>query len=55
MITDKELTDKLQVLVNSDDQEESHVEADDILCAALIELGYTESVRVYRTIDKWFA
>ena len=54
MITDKNLANSLRKL-NDEDREESHVEADRLLCAALIELGYSESVMVYKSIPKWFA
>ncbi len=53
-MTDKELTIKLRGL-GRDDIEESHVEADKLLCEILIDLGYTESVKVYKAIPKWYA
>ena len=57
MITDKELAEKLQVILDkgSGDQEVEHCDADELLCDTLTELGFTESVSVYRNIPKWFA
>lgn len=37
------------------DTECSHIDADDILCEMLEDLGYGEIVEMYREIDKWYA
>jgi len=37
------------------DQEIGHMEADDILCKLLAELGYQEVVDVYESLPKWYA
>lgn len=39
----------------SNDIEASHVDADDILCELLIELGYNDVVSAYNKVPKWFA
>ena len=56
-MTDKELSKKLQAILDkgSGDQEVEHCDADYLLCEALIELGYSESVMVYKAIPKWYA
>lgn len=38
-----------------DDPEFVHIEADDLLCYFLEELGYKELVKYYRKIPKWYA
>ena len=53
-MTDKEFTIKLRGL-DRDDIERAHVEADKLLCEILINLGYTESVKVYKSMRKWYA
>lgn len=46
---------QLRKLSRSDDTEVAHVEADDILCGVLIELGYENLVEAYEKIRKWYA
>jgi len=44
---------KLQAILQ--DEEQSHMVADDILCRLLCTLGYEDVVREYEKIDKWYA
>ena len=37
------------------DKQGAHIEADEILCNLLEELGFKEVVRLYREIPKWYA
>lgn len=37
------------------DPEQSHQEADQILCDLLTQLGYEDVVRMYQSITKWYA
>ena len=37
------------------DAESPHIEADQILCDALSDLGYTDVVEAYEAIGKWYA
>ena len=46
---------KLKVLVKSGDPERAHGEADDVLCALLVSLGYNEVVTIYKLVPKWYA
>ena len=55
MITDKELSNKLEVYLNGDDEEVNHIRADELLANTLIELGYKESISIYSKIHKWYA
>ena len=41
--------------IDNSDQELAHVEADNILCALLVSLGYSDIVAEYDKIPKWFA
>lgn len=40
---------------DGDEKEYNHVEADNILCRFLDELGYSAIVIEYKKIDKWYA
>ena len=54
----EDYTDYLKAMddcVEEDDYEEAHSEADDILCAFLIDLGYVELVAKYYEVGKWYA
>lgn len=37
------------------DQENAHIQADDILCDLLIAAGFDTIVSVYKSIPKWYA
>ena len=54
-MTKKEFADKMYKLLNSDTNfpdEEPHFSADELLCQALTELGYSEGVALYQKINK---
>jgi hypothetical protein len=40
---------------NGESPEETHIDADDILCELLSYLGYDDVVNLYQQVDKWFA
>lgn len=52
---EEETIDRLKKLVNSDDPEIAHSEADDILCEFLKQQGCQELVEVYEQIPKFYA
>lgn len=54
-LNEKYLNRMKQWEFNDYDKEESHVEADCILCELLEELGYTELVKMYNNVPKWYA
>ena len=45
----------MKAQVENWDNEIAHVEADDLLCRLLQELGYSEVVEVYEKVGKWYA
>lgn len=53
----KKLNDKYVKLLKKihGDTEVNHIEADDLLCNLLVDLGYQEVVDAYDKIDKWYA
>ncbi len=60
--TDKELSSssgyaQRLISLQSDrtDTERGHVEADNILCELLKELGYSDVVEEFEKIDKWYS
>jgi hypothetical protein len=51
----KEQNDKLRELINHPDTEVAHYEADLILCDILKEFGCEETVRLWESVEKWYA
>ena len=51
-MTEEEAIERLENLVDMEDPEKSHIAADKILIAFLIELGYTEIVDLWKQVDK---
>lgn len=54
-MTVKQALKELKKLQKSDDPEERHAQADQILCELLIELGYWRVVNEYDKILKYYA
>lgn len=57
-MNEKELNDYITRLVklrDNNDTEIAHIAADNILCEILEKLGYTDIVKEYSKIDKWYA
>ena len=46
---------RLKEIPEMADQEYEHMEADDVSCSLLRELGYDDVVDEYDKIEKWFA
>lgn len=46
---------RLEELSKCSDYEYSHIEADDILCEILQKLGYSDIVREFNNLGKWYA
>ena len=51
----KEAVEKMKECVNNSDIELSHLDADNILCDVLTQLGYKELVDLYEKVNKWYA
>lgn len=51
----KEAIEKMKKCVNNGDTEVAHLDADDILCDVLTQLGYKELVDLYEKVKKWYA
>lgn len=52
----KEAVEKMKECVkNNGDIEVAHLDADNILCDVLTQLGYKELVDLYKKVDKWYA
>ena len=49
------LINKLKELQTSLDTEVAHSKADDVLCAALMTLGYKDIVEEYIKVPKWYS
>lgn len=54
----KELNDKylsqLNDLISENDVEKKHIDADNILCELLKELGFNEIVESFNKLKKWY-
>ena len=46
---------KLKKLAKSDDTEQAHIEADDILIELLNKLGLSKIAKTYDDVDKWYS
>lgn len=51
----KEAVEKMKECVNNGDIEVAHLDADNILCDVLTQLGYKELVDLYEKVNKWYA
>ena len=54
-VSDLEYAARLRDTCNSGDAEADHAKADAVICELLELLGFTETVRAYEEVDKWFA
>ena len=54
-MTEKDVLERLKRLEDEMDTEEAHVQADELLCAFLRDLGYASIVDAYEDIYKWYA
>lgn len=53
-----EFAAKMQVILDAGiepDLEGPHIDADDLMCEVLIELGYGEGVNIFHNVRKWHA
>lgn len=53
--TIEEIIARLKELQQDDDMERAHIQADWIICNLLEDLGYTEVIKEYDKISKWYA
>ena len=37
------------------DEEDQHIDADDLMCCILCSLGYSDGVDIFRRMPKWYA
>lgn len=51
----KKYMEALKAAQQNNDTESAHVNADDILCNLLEDLGYKPIVEEYHKVDKWYA
>lgn len=54
MLTDKEAAARIRSLPEDKMESDAHIEADKILCGLLAELGYSETVKAFLALDKWY-
>jgi hypothetical protein len=51
----KEYIEKMNQFLESDDPESAHYNADRLLCELLEKIGYTELVKRYKSVPKWYS
>lgn len=54
-MTKDEAIERLKTQQTCSDEEAAHVSADNILCELLESLGYSDVVREWKKVKKWFA
>lgn len=55
-MTPMEFADKMSTIFGKRyDEEAAHIDADDLLCEVLVDLGYAEGVKVFNDAHKWYA
>ncbi len=52
---DATIAEKLRELDKNDDGESSHKQADKLLCEILQSLGFTQTVKAFNEMTKWYA
>lgn len=45
----------MKVFCANGDMEAGHSDADDLMCDVLEEMGFSEGVKIFREMDKWYA
>ena len=55
MVDTEKYIARIKAIQKNHDTEEAHLDADQVLCELLTELGYKELVEEYDNVDKWFA
>jgi hypothetical protein len=55
VMTPEEFAAKMREILVGVDLEDEHVEADNLMCRVLRDLGYTEGVTVFLQADMWYA
>ena len=54
-MTREEFKNKMQTIADKRDIEGGHIEADDLMCELLKDLGYGEGVEIFEEMGKWYA
>ena len=54
-MTPEEFKKAMQKIDDRGDKEYGHMEADELMCDLLEELGYGEGVDIFRQMSKWYA
>ena len=54
-MTPEEMKKEMEIIAEENDQEVRHIMADSALCHALEDLGYSEAIKIFDDMDKWYA
>lgn len=51
----KEFADEMRKINEDPDVERKHAWADSLMCEQLKELGYSEGIKIFEKMNKWYA
>ena len=54
-MTKEEFKKRMQAIADIRDAEKGHIEADDLMCELLKDLGYGEGVDIFEGMNRWYA
>lgn len=54
-MTPEEFKEAMQAIATNKDTETAHKDADALLCAALMSLGYFQGVIIFEEMPKWYS
>lgn len=54
-MTPEQFKTEMEQIERSGDTEGGHVDADELMCRVLRELGYGDGVEVFERMDRWYA
>jgi len=55
MMTPEEFKEAMKKFSQNPDTEAAHTEADRLMCKLLTDLGYGNGVKVFKSMQKWYA
>lgn len=55
VMTPDEFKEKMKLIADKGDIEKGHVEMDSLMCDLLVMLGYEDGIKIFDSIEKWYA
>lgn len=54
-MTPEEFKERMRLIKKIEDEEERHIEADELMCKLLEAIGYHDGIKIFRDMDKMYA